>query len=192
VLLALLGAGLAVGACEPLDIALYPSAPDAGIQLPVDVSPPQDETPDAGSEPAPAPPDASSAREPCLPGATACEACVLAGNCPAGRVCHPLTGTCVVPCAGGASCPGSSVCNLLDEVCVECIDERQCPGPTASRCDTNRGICVECVTSDDCIAEPLARPACLAASSRCGCATNNDCPGGVCETSEAHCEFRDD
>jgi hypothetical protein len=207
-----LGAGLTIGACEPLDIALYPPAPDAGALRPVDISPPvQQEPPDAASSPPPEPepesepetepdpepgtapaPDAGSIRPPCLPGAALCDACVSAANCPDGRVCHPLTGACVVPCPAGAACPSPAVCNLLLEVCVDCIDESHCTNrPGEPLCDTDRGVCVECRTSDDCVAEPLRRPVCLSGSQRCGCATNADCPLGSCEIDEAHCEEDD-
>ena len=71
--LALAGAlslGLTIGACEPLDIALYPPTPDAGVIQPVDVNPPErQELPDAASSPAPVAPDARSPsppRPPCL------------------------------------------------------------------------------------------------------------------------------
>lgn len=198
-----LAVGLTIGACEPLDIALYPPAPDAGIVQPVDVSPPtRQELPDAASSPLPKPepeagpgpaPDAGSGSPPCLPGATLCDACVSSGNCLAGRVCHPLTGECVVPCPGGEACPSPGVCNLLLEVCVDCIDESHCANrPGEPLCDTDRGVCVECRTSDDCVAEPLRRPACLPGTHRCGCASNDDCPSSTCELDEAHCEDGDD
>jgi hypothetical protein len=185
---------VAIGACEPLDISLFPPERDAGVIQPVDVSPPtRAELPDAASEPPPPPPDAMSPRPPCLNGAVECEACVSAANCPAGRICHPLTGDCVVPCAGGTGCPAPSVCNLLLEVCVECIYEDQCTAnPSKPLCDTNRGVCVECRTSDDCVSDPLRLPACLTGFNRCGCASDADCPVGFCETREAHCELSDD
>jgi hypothetical protein len=190
----LVSGGLAIGACEPLDIALYPPAPDAGVKQPVDVSPPsREELPDAASEPAPAAPDAMSPSSPCAAGATACDACVSSGKCALGTVCQPLTGDCVIPCADGTDCPARNVCNPLLGVCVECIDASDCTtNPALAVCDTRRGVCVECLTSDDCVAEPLLRPVCLDGFNRCGCAGDDDCPVGYCETREAHCELTDD
>ena len=190
---ALWGVALAIAACEPLDIALFPASSDAGVQLPSDAGALAREA-DAGAtgEPSPPPADGGSPLEPCLPGATACEACVQAGNCPVGRVCHPRSGDCVVPCSDVAPvCPAPSVCSPLG-VCVACLDDIQCPSATARVCDTDRGVCVECVDADDCTAEPLERPVCLPASQRCGCATDDDCPAGVCETREGHCELNND
>lgn len=190
----LVSAGLAIGACEPLDISLYPPTADAGVLEPVDVSPPvREETADAASAPPPAPLDAMSPRDPCAAGATACEACVIAGQCALGTVCHPLTGDCVTPCSDGTECPDQNICNPLLGVCVECIDASDCTAnPSLPVCDTRRGVCVECVTSDDCVSEPLRRPVCLQGFNRCGCATADDCPVGFCETREAHCELTDD
>ena len=190
--------GLAISSCQPLDIPLFRSEPDAGIEVPADSSSPfpidigpAEPAPEAG---APAP-DAGSipSREPCLSGALACEACVRAAACAAGQVCHPRSGECVVPCSNSVpACPGSSVCNDALGVCVACIGVAQCTGTARPVCDTDRGVCVECVTSSDCTDDPLKYPVCLAASSRCGCASNADCPSGECELSESHCEDDDD
>ena len=190
----LFSAGLVLGACEPLDISLYPPARDAGVIQPVDVSPPvREEVPDAASDPSPPPPDAMSPSTPCAAGATACDACVSAGRCAAGNVCHPLTGECVIPCADATDCPAQNVCNPLLGVCVGCIDASDCTtNPSLPLCDTRRGVCVECITSDDCVSEPLRRPVCLDGFNRCGCASADDCPVGFCETREAHCELTDD
>jgi hypothetical protein len=183
---------LAIVACEPLDIPLFPAKADAGIRPPVDVGQPARETDagivsDAGSPEEEVEVDAGNVPEPCLPGATACEACVAASSCPVGRVCHPRSGECVVPCSDTLpSCPASSTCSPLG-VCVACLDDVQCRNPSAQVCDTDRGVCVECVDADDCTAEPLERPVCLP-SLRCGCATNSDCPTGFCEVREGHCE----
>lgn len=185
---ALSGIGLAIIACEPLDIPLFPAKGDAGIRIPLDVEPSAAE-PDAAvvSDAASTEADAGTPPEPCLPGATACEACVTAASCPIGRVCHPRSGECVVPCSDTLpSCPAGSTCSPLG-VCVACLDDVQCRNPSARFCDTDRGVCVECVDADDCTAEPLERPVCLP-SQRCGCATNADCPAGFCEVREGHCE----
>ena len=182
------GLGLAIAACEPLDIPLYPDRADAGIRLIVDAGQSAREpdvavVADAGSPEV----DAGSPPEPCLPGATACEACIAASSCPVGRVCHPRSGECVVPCSVAVpSCPAASTCSPLG-VCVACVDDVQCRAPSARFCDTDRGVCVECVDADDCTDEPLERPVCLT-SQRCGCATNADCPAGFCEVREGHCE----
>jgi hypothetical protein len=186
---ALGGVGLAILACEPLDISLYPAQADAGIRIPVDVAPAARE-PDAAVPSAAASPevDAGAAPEACLPGATACEACVAASSCPLGRVCHPRSGECVVPCSDTLpSCPAATTCSPLG-VCVACLDDVQCRNPSAQHCDTDRGVCVECVDADDCTAEPLERPVCLP-TQRCGCARNSDCPAGFCELPEGHCEL---
>jgi hypothetical protein len=185
---ALSGLGLAIGACEPLDIPLFPASADAGIRLVVDAGQLPHEADAAVADDAGSPEvDAGRAPAPCLAGATACEACVAASSCPVGRICHPRSGECVVPCSVAApKCPAASTCSPLG-VCVACVDDVQCQAPSARACDTDRGVCVECVDADDCTAEPLERPVCLP-SQRCGCATNSDCPAGFCEAREGHCE----
>jgi len=184
--------GFSCWSCEPLDIALFP--PDATRGgLPVEIT---EVTPlaDAG----PADEDATAAdaggavSEPCLAGATRCEACVSSGNCPVGRVCHPRSGDCVVPCASSEPrCPTDTVCSPLG-VCVACLDSVQCSSGAARVCDTDRGVCVECVNDANCTADPLRLPVCMAGLNRCGCDSNNDCVGGSCEVAEGHCEFEDD
>jgi hypothetical protein len=188
----LLAAALSIGACEPLDLALFPDRTDGDAGVSGDPGSVLLAAPEAGPpDAAAAAPDATSERDPCFPGATACEACIQAGSCPAGRVCHPRTGVCLLPCAEDpAACPAPSVCSPLG-VCVSCFENRHCPGASAQVCDTERGVCVECVTSDDCTAEPLERPTCLPGLQRCGCDSNDDCPVGFCETLEGHCEDDD-
>jgi hypothetical protein len=188
----LLPAGLTCWSCEPLDIALFP--PDAARgEVPVDVTgvtPLADAGP-AGGEAAAA--DAGAAvSEPCLESATRCEACISSGNCPAGRVCHPRSGDCVVPCASSEPrCPAATVCSPLG-VCVACLDSVQCPSAAARVCDTDRGVCVECVNDTNCTTDPLRLPVCLPGLNRCGCDSNDDCSGGFCEVAERHCELDDD
>lgn len=175
-------------ACEPLDLALFPVAPDASPASVIEVPapPPASQPADAGSDAGSMPPPS-----PCLPGASGCEACLLAASCPAGAVCHPATGECVPPCASSApACSAGLVCSEL-EVCVECTEDAQCTGDDESRCDTRRGACVECLTSEHCTDDPFERPVCLAGGS-CGCASNDDCSGGaLCELDEGHCELED-
>jgi hypothetical protein len=186
---------LVSSSCQPLDIALFRSEVDAGIEppnapnspFPVQVAPPEP-IPEAG---APAAPDSGTvvSREPCLPGALACEACVRAADCAQGQVCHPRTGECVVSCANSVpACPGASVCDSSLGVCVACIGAAQCAGTAAPACDTDRGTCVECVTSSDCKGDPSRYPVCLSGPPRCGCDSNDDCPGGRCELAEGHCD----
>ncbi len=191
--------------CEPLDLELFPVAPaDAS-------APPLIEVPDAS--PGSAVADAGSAGvldaggkdgdagdggsslpqppSPCVLGARACEACVRADACPAGQVCHPLTGDCVPPCASSTpQCPGALLCSSLD-VCVECERDDQCTrDDDETRCALG-GECVECLTNADCTDDPLERPVCLP-DGECGCASNADCSGGaICEIDERHCEIED-
>ncbi|MEY4546959.1 MAG: hypothetical protein RL685_3154 [Pseudomonadota bacterium] len=190
--LALVASALGWGACEPLDLALFPVTPDASVPALVEVpaQPSASTQPDAGDD---VQSDAGASLPPfaCLPGATACESCVLAAACASGERCHPRIGGCVPSCAEGA-CPGSLVCDSLD-VCVECRDDIQCAGASDEpHCDTLRGVCVECFQDEHCTDDPLERPACLA-TGICGCASNDDCSGGAtCELDEAHCEIEDD
>jgi hypothetical protein len=193
---ALAASALGWSACEPLDLALFPEAPDASAPAPpiieVPGSPAPSEPADAGSDVADAgstPPEPP----PCQPGESACEACVLADECLAGEVCHPATGECVPPCASGTrQCPPGLVCGPLD-VCVQCASADQCAAIDDDlRCDLARGACVECITSADCTDDPFERPVCLPGGT-CGCASDADCSGGaICELDEAHCEIEDD
>ena len=128
------------GACEPLDLALFPvpQQQDAGADPPVEEPPPPpveepadaggssdadgDASSDAGSDAGALPPPPPA----CLPGATACEACLLAATCPAGEICHPFSGECVPACADSEPrCAPGLVCSPLD-VCVECVSDAQC------------------------------------------------------------------
>jgi hypothetical protein len=184
------------GACEPLDLTLFPVTPDASAPPLVDIptQPPASVQPDASIQPDPATQRDAGALPPppCLPGATACESCVQAAACATGERCHPRTGECVPSCAEGVQCPGSLVCGSLD-VCVECQDESQCASSSDEpHCDTLRGVCVECFQDEHCTDDPLERPACLA-TGVCGCASNDDCgDGATCELGEAHCEIEGD
>jgi hypothetical protein len=187
-----ISSGLGWGACEPLDLPLFPVTPDASVPPPpIDVptlpgSPQRDAGGDASSGPPPPPPQ-------CQPGETACEACVRAAACAAAEVCHPSTGECVLPCPGGAAdCPAALVCGPLD-VCVQCAADAQCATTDDQpRCDIARGVCVECLTRDDCTDDVFERPACLPGGV-CGCASNADCSdGAICELDEAHCELEED
>jgi hypothetical protein len=82
------------------------------------------------------------------------------------------------------------VCGPLD-VCVQCASPAQCTTTDDEpQCDITRGVCVECLTRADCTDDPLERPACLPGGT-CGCASNDDCGGAICELDEGHCEIED-
>ena len=183
--------GLTWAACEPLELDLFPSRIDAGIDLadPVDSATPSGNGGAAALDPLPPDPPA------CLPGATGCEACLAAGACPAGRRCHPQTGECVLPCSSAQPvCPEPSVCNAVLGVCVGCIGNGNCPEDDLPLCHVGRGVCVECFDDSQCTSDPEERPVCLPELNRCGCESDVDCAVGICEASDddPHCEVEDD
>ncbi len=146
------------GACDPLEIPLFPERSDLGVE-----QPPADPAPDAEAPPAvPVGPDAAL----CRPGAEGCLACVRAAACDAERLCHPVTGECTEPCDAQNSCDDGNRCNADLGVCVECVGDDTCSEGNLRRCDPGAGVCVECVTSADCTEEPQERPTCLTALGR--------------------------
>lgn len=170
------GAALLVvlgGACEPLDIELFPD----GVEL--DTEADAGEIPD-DAEPAPPAPAEAGASTPCAPGAQSCLDCVRTAACAGGLVCHPHTGDCVAPCDEQTSCSNGDVCNTELGVCVECIDGDACSSDDRPICDQRAGDCVECLESTDCTDDPEERPVCLTALGVCGCMSDTDCAVGSC------------
>jgi hypothetical protein len=168
---------IAVG-CEPQDIYLF-DEPEVSVEE------------DAGSEPGPEPepePDAEApAFEPPSCESEACNECVENGDCnyaAAPLYCHPVTGSCRLPCdpaptATGLRCPANQSCDGDLRLCVECVGSADCSDASRTACDTERGECVECVGPETCPAErricDVENRACVECLEDGECAANQVC-----------------
>lgn len=171
------------GACEPLDIQLFPER--VGLDTGVDAG----EGPDAPDPPSPAPAEGGASTA-CLPDAQSCLDCVRSAGCSDGLVCHPQNGDCAAPCDEQTSCSNGGLCNTELGVCVECIDSDACSSDNRPICDPEAGVCVECLDDADCTDDPEERPICLMALGVCGCISDADCAEGSCQQGE--CEEDED
>ena len=117
----------------------------------------------------------------------------MGSACDPDQRCHPISGACALPCGPSLpDCPALSLCHPDFLVCVGCVDDDNCPLPANGICDRRQGVCVQCTTDAQCTDDPEERPSCLPDRNICGCDSNDDCPSGVCDTDELHCEDEDD
>ncbi len=127
----------------------------------------------------------------CAPG-VGCVECAVDAQCGVGQVC--TNNVCAAGCSAmNPTCPPGLVCNTVAGVCVECLDNTQCPGAPLTVCNPATSTCVQCASNTDCT-DP-SRPICQPTTNTCvGCLVNGDCPSGVCHqnqcvqcTSDAQC-----
>jgi hypothetical protein len=142
----------------------------------------------------------------CDPASHECRDCVTDQHCtdPALPYCDPVSRQCSNHCTSDADCPtGAGVphhCHPTLHVCVDCYLGPHCG---AGFCETMTFSCVGCLKDGDCPSTaPMCGPSftctpsctstamcplgsvCDPAKGLCvECATNQDCPGGICQPS---------
>lgn len=174
--------------CEPQDIYLFdeveePTVPDAGGDDPVE------------PEPGPEPDVGAPAFEQPACETSGCDACVENRLCSLASTrwfCHPVTGTCHVPCdpqtpTGKRACPASQSCDTEIGLCVECVGSVDCSAGPLRACYVEQGVCVECVGPETCT---TAEPYCDTTAHECvGCRDDFDCAatGQHCLIDEHRC-----
>jgi hypothetical protein len=122
---------------------------------------------------------------------TTSEQCAAVGlkdvtDCKSGDVCDP-NGACVAPqCSTSADCtsPDTPIC--MDQLCVQkCTVDAECTGLAGTPYCASDGVCVACKDDTQCSAD---KPICDMTAHACrGCATDTECPSGVCLEQQRAC-----
>lgn len=99
--------------------------------------------------------------------------CITTFDCQGGQVCEPETRICV-ECIEDGNCPGARpLCNTETFVCEGCRNDSDCPSNRPT-CDEFTKTCIECSSAADCaFPEPICDPVSRACVE---CASNSDCP----------------